>query len=974
MTRPPPDRDVLRGLGAAEPDARRALVATLARDGHDADVLIDALIDLLNQAAARGDALEPWLVAAEAVADHGGQPRQRSAVLRLRAWLATARDARHADALATCDEASALLDPNDAKDVLLAARIDATRVWPLVSLGRIDEALTASERAERTLRAADPGQPALYGLLMNRATGLNFAGRYAAALTALDAAAEVDRSAESMIDVALMRGLVLGNQGDLSTAAAVLAPLPAAAEAAGRLAVAARAQHNLGLVELRLGRSFAGLRTLYAARDKLAAAGDAAGANRVALAVIEGLLSVRRFDAAVVQARQLAEALPPSALRERAHVAYLDGVARAGLDDVQGAIARLTEARGGFEDAGLPHWRAAADRELALLALRAGDAEGALVCGTAATEGAEEAGEAYDAALSRLTVARALHAAGRPGAGALLSELADVASERDWPRLAFRVEAQAGAVAVARGDLATAERRFERAMAIVEWTEGQLLLDDRPSFMDDKGAVYHHLTAIHLDAGRIVPALAVAERGKARALVALRAHGRPTDEPTTATSNSALVDGAATRADAVLKARRALIADVRGGGGTSDVTALWAMEEDLALRWHRARIGSGRAVDDAAAMAAPGALGPRSSARAHIPLDGRARAMPDVLAPSTSPADAIVSYAALPEGGLAAFTLRDGRWSGRRLTVGLADVAAQVNRLHRQLATAATLPEPMLAASAARLRIVLARLWEALVEPLDLPASCTRITIAPCGPLNHVPFAALWDGQRYLVERASVRLVPTIGLPEPRSVGRGAAVLGCSLHGALPATTREATAVAATLGVEPLLEEQATRQALQAALASRGLVHAAVHAMQRPDSPSLASLALADGDLTALELYDTPIVADLVVLAGCDTAAVVPTGADEPLGMTHALLAAGAGSVIASLWAVHDDTSVALMTALHQGLAAGQAREAALASAQRSMLAMPESRGAHPFHWACLQLVGRGGPLVDGIGSSQYST
>lgn len=935
-----PPAHLLRALVIAGSTQRRARVADLARAGYDADAVIEALTDVLGEAVARGEDVEPGLAAAEAAAEHGGHPRARAAALRLRAWLATARDARHDDALALCDRAAALLDPAAATDAPLAARVDATRVWPLFSLGRVDDAVAASDRAERALRAIDAGHPALHGLLMNRATALNFAGRYAQALGALDAAEALDGSAAAALDVALLRGLVLGNLGDLDAAAAVLAPLPSAAEAAGRHAVAAMAAHNLGLVELRRGRFFAALRALYAARERLAAAGDAVGATRVGLTLVEGLLGLRRLREAEELLQRLAGALPADALRERAQASFLDGIAQAGIGRPARAEARLREARACFAEAGLPHWAAAADRELALLALERGDAATAAAVARSAAAAADASGEAYDAALARLTLARALGACGDATARDLAVELADLARANAWPRLAYRVEALAGQLAADAGDVAAAAGAFARAIDVLERTERGLLAEDRPSYLDDKGATYHRLTALHLAAGRITAALSVAERGKARALVALREQG--------GARRAAGSDGEA-RVAGVLRDRRARVVEARRGATPPDAAELQVLEDDLALRWHRARFG-GEPLPDAPHDAGRKRAGP-SSGTAIAPVDPRA---------------ATVAYAALPGGGLAAFVGRDGAWAGRRLTLGLAEVGALVDRLHRHLAVAEGLGGERLAASAAALRSVLGALWDGLLGPLDLPDGASRLVVAPCAALHRVPFAALWDGRRYLVERASLRMVPTLGLPEPPARGRGAAALGCSLDGALPAAVREAAAVAAIHGVAPVLEDGATLGALLDALARRALVHVAGHAVQRPDAPPLAALALADGDLTALELYDVPIAADLVVLAGCDTAAVAPTGADEPLGMTHALLAAGAASVIAAQWAVHDASSVALMSELHRRLRSGEPREEALAAAQRAAIVAPERAASHPFHWAGVQLVGRGGPLADG--------
>ena len=59
---------------------------------------------------------------------------------------------------------------------------------------------------------------------------------------------------------------------------------------------------------------------------------------------------------------------------------------------------------------------------------------------------------------------------------------------------------------------------------------------------------------------------------------------------------------------------------------------------------------------------------------------------------------------------------------------------------------------------------------------------------------------------------------------------------------------------------------------------------------------------------------------------------------------------------MASLWSVDDDASAALMTAFYVRLLNGEPAAAALAAAQRELLAA--ERTAAPFYWAAFTLVG----------------
>ena len=75
---------------------------------------------------------------------------------------------------------------------------------------------------------------------------------------------------------------------------------------------------------------------------------------------------------------------------------------------------------------------------------------------------------------------------------------------------------------------------------------------------------------------------------------------------------------------------------------------------------------------------------------------------------------------------------------------------------------------------------------------------------------------------------------------------------------------------------------------------------------------------------------------------------------DELVGLTRAVLGAGAGALVASLWAANDDTAPAFMSAFYAGLRSGPGRAASLRAAALEMRA----REPHPYFWAPFILVG----------------
>ncbi|MCB9177519.1 MAG: CHAT domain-containing protein [Caldilineae bacterium] len=272
--------------------------------------------------------------------------------------------------------------------------------------------------------------------------------------------------------------------------------------------------------------------------------------------------------------------------------------------------------------------------------------------------------------------------------------------------------------------------------------------------------------------------------------------------------------------------------------------------------------------------------------------------------------------------------------------------------------SAAGLPD---GAVAAPLQALLAQLHAALVEPwqswLD---GVERLILIPHRALHGLPFAALHDGRRHLIEQHALGVAPSLAwwsTCQGRGVARSKGLVAAYSHdGALPGAAAEAIAVAGILGLTPILEAATTRQAVLEGMRAAGLVHLAAHAAARPDRPAFAHLWLADGPLlSSHDLAGLDLEGALVILSGCETIQGRRTGADETLSLGQACLQAGAASVLGSLWPVRDAAALRLMTRLYQGLSAGRSAGESLRLAQLQALA---DAGANPLDWAAFQLQG----------------
>jgi CHAT domain-containing protein/tetratricopeptide (TPR) repeat protein len=251
-------------------------------------------------------------------------------------------------------------------------------------------------------------------------------------------------------------------------------------------------------------------------------------------------------------------------------------------------------------------------------------------------------------------------------------------------------------------------------------------------------------------------------------------------------------------------------------------------------------------------------------------------------------------------------------------------------------------------------------LFQELLAPVWPAVRGRHLLVVPHGILHYVPFHALYDGERHVVDTSTVSYAPSASVYArchtlPPVQARGALVMGVP-DAKTPFIEMEARAVASALPDARLfVGADATEEMLRTHGGDSRFVHIASHAYFRPGSPMFSALQLSDTHLNVHDLYHLRMPAELVTLSGCATGAGLTTGGDELLGIARGLFCAGARALLVSLWDVHDQSTATSMARLYGLIVGGMAPAQAL----REVMIELRAQHPHPFYWAPFVLMGK---------------
>jgi tetratricopeptide (TPR) repeat protein len=747
---------------------------------------------------------------------------------------------------------------------------------------------------------------------------------------ALDAVERVEPASE------LLEAEVLGNLGvayyqvdDYERAEAFHHRAVAIFEREGQREHLARAHRNYARFAAARGHYSKALSAAVPGRRALLELGRTEGAAQLGQIGVDCLIRLNRAAEAATLAAEVAAELGSIGAHVEAAVTHgLRSLALAHLGDGEAALGELTRAEALF---GTVEWEAGqASVRLGRAAILGETGHWPLALAEAAgvRDELQRRGSIARTVQADLIRARALRALGEPRAASEVARSAlELIRHRSLPWLTYHAWRLLGELARDASEMEAALAAFLEAISALEHVQGRILTEYRASFLADKVDVYEPAVDLLLDTGRVDAAFELVERAKSRALV------------------DALAGGL----------------DIRVRAHTPRQTVLAGQLEQL-RREHDALVERSEGSPDL------------------LELEGRMGTMLEELhlagANDLERLSLLESRVYSPQPLLDAETaVLEFYASGEDLIVFVVDRSCvRVQRLPGALPRAASLQRALtlnLDAAAAHssrraaletnARAVLGRLHGVLLGSVsDWLARYERLVVVPHGLLHHLPFAALYDGQCYLVERFEIAVAPSASSitfclkPRGRS-GRRALTIGHSAGGALPGATDEAETVAQLLGGERLLEDEVTLGRVKDAAAKADLIHLAAHGVARLDAPLFSFLRLADGHLTALDCFELDLDCSLVTLSACESGRGVVAAGDEQVGLPRALLYAGARAVLHTLWRIDDRVTRAIMDRFYRELEAGRGRAAALRNAQLDCFG---SSDRHPFFWAGFVLVG----------------
>lgn len=839
---------------------------------------------------------------------------------------------------------------------LEALRTNVGKMAALLELGRYQEALDAGQAVLDSLNgegylqvnATQEQADLLFALVhQNRGGCLEYMGLYDEALDAYSLSENHYKAlgmAERLGEIADNRGAILSILGRVSEAVSVHEDAASVFKNAGLALAYAKAIVNKGEAHLRLGNYMQSLEAFEEGRRSLESFDTPSDRYLLLRHTADAYMELNLYSEALAAYQEAEQLLRNAGMaHDRAQSLWGMGTVLMARSDLEVAGRVLEEAASLFAEAENAPMLSGVMLEQAALLSSLGEDGDAL----------RKAGEALDLVSDGDWPVQRFYAHLRL-ADLLLPEAEEAEPHLDaaqgmieslaLPQLRYRLNERLGRLRRLQGRDEEAEELLEAAIGEIERLRGTVVQETmRSSFLRDKTSAYENLLQLHLDRGGEEDArraFAVAERAKSRALIDLLTG--VVGKESARSIDPGLRESLHTRQTNLNDVYNRLLSPASVDG--EDGASLRGLQE--------------KAVELEREI---GRLQLRAAASSETPdMFGASQADGDF--DRVPPGAALLAYHAVGDEVLA-FVVSGDRVRVVRGLCGVGEVGDLLRRLDAQwdrMGAGMEMSGKHMNLLEKSSRRVLSALYEKLVGPLEEFIEGTDLIVVPHGPLHQVPFHALFDGERYLIERFEVSYAPSArvySLCRNRTPRAMESVLAMGVADErIPASVREAHAVAECFPeAEVRVDERATVAELEAGAGRCGALHIACHGMFRSDNPMFSSLKLHDGWLNAADAMGLDLAGATVALSACETGRGHAVGGDEVLGLTRAFLGAGAATLLVSLWLVRDETTAGLMASWYEKLLGGESPATALRAAQLEV----KEQYPHPYYWAPFILVGR---------------
>lgn len=567
---------------------------------------------------------------------------------------------------------------------------------------------------------------------------------------------------------------------------------------------------------------------------------------------------------------------------------------------------------------------------------------------------AEEAAAAFENAGNprRFLFARWLIGAAEERAGNLaeakniLQKALKSAKKQGLPEIIWLCETALGRLARQRNDLKTSERHFKNAVAVIETMRSPLAADDfRTAYIANKLAPYQELAAIfRLNPKTLDESFIWIERARSQALLNLLGE-RASDFRVALAPNIDVQKRLEELREELNWFYNLMHRQTAGAGNSRADIENWQAEIRRREREVNNLILQAEAESENL-IANPGKFDLRKLQKT-LGIENRI----------------LIEFAEF-DGELAAFIVDENEI---RLIENLGkseNVQKILEQLHFQFGTlryGAKAVEKHLPELKRRARQHLKNLYEILLSPFEDFLEDKSLVIVPTGNLHYVPFHALYDGKRFVIEKRTVSYAPSAGvlqflLEKPELKFEKILAVGFADE-RVPQVEREVLSLAQTSAeTRVLTSEAATFAAVRENLKDNfDVLHLACHGQFRAENPLFSSLHLADGWATVRDAAKLELQNSLVVLSACETGLSRIAAGDELLGLVRGFLAAGANALVLTLWTVSDETAASLMQEFYQNLQKNDSLATSLRKAQLKMI----EQDLHPYFWSPFAVVGR---------------